>query len=127
MASGIGGGLNLPFEAIGALLDRLHFDGFVSGSQVVYKIPVLESGGTITMLKIITGTDSFTTTGASITFAESFLYAPKISLGIEFNTVNTDISAPYCKDISTSGFTGSIYYAARDVAWVAVGIHTEAV
>lgn len=119
-------GLGIMQEVVGSLLDRMHFDGFTSGSQVVYKVPLLVSGGNVTMLKIITGQTSMGSAGTAITFAESFAYAPHIAFGIEYNTTGADKSAPYAKDNSTSGFTG-VCFSTETVDWIAIGIHSEAV
>lgn len=117
----------IPADRIQELLEGMRFDGFASGSQLVVKIPVLVSGGTVTFFKVIMGSDTFTTAGASITFAESFLYTPMIVFGINHNTANVDMSSAYSKDPDTMGFKGCSYFSnLTAVNWIAAGLHSEA-
>jgi hypothetical protein len=91
--------------------------------QIVFDIPVSQSGGNQNYLRIITGQDTFTTAGGTaVSFASGFAYAPRVVATV------ADGSAGVVRILNTTtgGFDGESNTGSPVTDWIAVGLHAVA-
>lgn len=116
-----------PSRNVAALITALGGDVQESGGQTCFKKPCGVFGGYVFYEMTITGSTTFTSGGAAVTFMESFAtgYPPKITHSYTGSIGNS--YAGTVAGISETGFSG--YTASSSIAtdWIATGLYLEAV